>query len=42
MGGDSNQIHLITADGVESWDRASKQDVARRLADRIADALDPH
>jgi phosphopantothenoylcysteine decarboxylase/phosphopantothenate--cysteine ligase len=42
MGGDSNQIHLITADGVESWDPASKQDVARRLADRIADALDPH
>ncbi len=40
MGGDSNQIHLITADGVESWDHASKRDVARRLADRIADALD--
>jgi phosphopantothenoylcysteine decarboxylase / phosphopantothenate---cysteine ligase len=42
MGGDANQVHLITADGVESWDRASKQDVARRLADRISDALDPH
>ena len=39
MGGDSNEIHLITADGVESWDKASKHDVARRLADRIANAL---
>jgi len=40
MGGETNEIHLITADGVESWSRASKADVARRLADRIADALD--
>ena len=39
MGGDSNEIHLFTADGVESWDKASKHDVARRLADRIANAL---
>ena len=39
MGGASNQVHLITDAGVESWERASKQDVARRLADRIADAL---
>jgi phosphopantothenoylcysteine decarboxylase/phosphopantothenate--cysteine ligase len=41
MGGDSNSVHLITADGVESWDKASKADVASRLANRIADALDP-
>jgi phosphopantothenoylcysteine decarboxylase/phosphopantothenate--cysteine ligase len=40
MGGDSNQVHLITADGVEAWERASKADVAARLADRIADELD--
>ena len=39
MGADENAVHLITADGVESWDKAPKQDVARRLADRIADAL---
>jgi phosphopantothenoylcysteine decarboxylase/phosphopantothenate--cysteine ligase len=39
MGGDHNSVHLVTADGVESWERASKEDVARRLADRIADAL---
>lgn len=40
MGGDSNAVHLVTRDGVEYWDHASKQDVARRLADRIANALD--
>jgi phosphopantothenoylcysteine decarboxylase/phosphopantothenate--cysteine ligase len=39
MGADENTVHLITADGVESWDKAPKQDVARHLADRIADAL---
>jgi phosphopantothenoylcysteine decarboxylase/phosphopantothenate--cysteine ligase len=39
MGGDSNRVHLIGADGVESWDEASKSEVARRLADRIADRL---
>jgi phosphopantothenoylcysteine decarboxylase/phosphopantothenate--cysteine ligase len=40
MGGDSNQVHLITAGGVESWERASKAEIAARLADRIADELD--
>ncbi|HWH21918.1 MAG TPA: bifunctional phosphopantothenoylcysteine decarboxylase/phosphopantothenate--cysteine ligase CoaBC [Allosphingosinicella sp.] len=40
MGADSNMVHLVTQSGVETWDRASKRDVARRLADRIADALD--
>jgi len=39
MGGDRNQIHLITADGVDSWPDAAKTDIAARLADRIADAL---
>jgi len=39
MGGEANAVHLVTAEGVESWERASKADVARRLADRIADAL---
>jgi phosphopantothenoylcysteine decarboxylase/phosphopantothenate--cysteine ligase len=39
MGGEDNMIHLVTAAGVESWERASKQEVARRLAERIADAL---
>jgi phosphopantothenoylcysteine decarboxylase/phosphopantothenate--cysteine ligase len=40
MGGEANEVHLITGDGVESWSRASKTEVARRLAERIADALD--
>jgi phosphopantothenoylcysteine decarboxylase/phosphopantothenate--cysteine ligase len=39
MGGDHNRVHLITAQGAESWDSAPKQEVARRLAERIADAL---
>jgi len=39
MGGEENQVHLITAAGAETWDRAPKAEIARRLADRIADAL---
>lgn len=39
MGGDANTIHLVTANGTESWERLPKAQVARRLAQRIADAL---
>ncbi|HEY9552179.1 bifunctional phosphopantothenoylcysteine decarboxylase/phosphopantothenate--cysteine ligase CoaBC [Allosphingosinicella sp.] len=39
MGGDSNTVHLITGEGTESWERAPKEEVARRLAARIADEL---
>jgi phosphopantothenoylcysteine decarboxylase/phosphopantothenate--cysteine ligase len=39
MGGDANAVHLITAGGVEAWERMSKADVARRLAERVAEAL---
>ncbi len=39
FGGEANRVHLITADGVESWERMGKDDVARGLAQRIADAL---
>jgi len=39
MGGDSNAIHLIDSKGDEIWERASKADVARRLAARIAERL---
>lgn len=39
MGGDTNRIHLVTADGVEDWPPLSKPEVARRLAQKIADAL---
>lgn len=39
MGGDANTIHLVTADGVEHWARLPKDEVAARLAGKIADAL---
>lgn len=39
MGGDANEVHLITPECVETWARMSKDDVARQLAERIADAL---
>lgn len=39
MGGERNRVHLVSADGVESWDRMDKVEVARKLADRIAGAL---
>ena len=39
MGGDANLVQVVTDAGVESWDRLAKADVARRLAERIADAL---
>jgi len=39
MGGDANQVHLITAEGAERWDEAPKPEVARRLAERIAEHL---
>ncbi|HUI34105.1 MAG TPA: bifunctional phosphopantothenoylcysteine decarboxylase/phosphopantothenate--cysteine ligase CoaBC [Stellaceae bacterium] len=39
FGGDSNTIHLVSAEGVEDWPPMTKQDVAARLADRIAAAL---
>ena len=39
MGGDANTVHIVSADGVESWEKLPKSDVAARLADRIAAAL---
>lgn len=36
MGGAENAVHLITESGVEDWPRMPKDQVARRLADRIA------
>ena len=40
MGGDSNSVHLVTREGVESWETMTKTEVARRLATRIAAALE--
>ena len=39
MGGHRNRVHLITSDGVEDWPEAAKEEVARHLVERIADAL---
>lgn len=36
FGGDSNTVHLVTAEGVESWPTLRKRAVAERLAERIA------
>ena len=36
FGGAENTIHLVHADGVEDWPRMSKEDVADRLAERVA------
>jgi phosphopantothenoylcysteine decarboxylase / phosphopantothenate---cysteine ligase len=39
MGGAENVVTIVSAAGVESWPRLAKDDVARRLARRIAEAL---
>ncbi len=39
MGGTENAVTLITGDGAEDWPRLPKDEVARRLAQRIALAL---
>jgi phosphopantothenoylcysteine synthetase/decarboxylase len=36
MGGTHNRVHLVTADGVTDWPEESKEEVARRLVQRIA------
>jgi phosphopantothenoylcysteine decarboxylase/phosphopantothenate--cysteine ligase len=36
FGGDSNILHLITADSAETWPRLSKADIGTRLAGAIA------
>ena len=41
MGGDLNQVHIVTASGVESLPEMAKEDVARELVLRAAEALVP-
>jgi phosphopantothenoylcysteine decarboxylase/phosphopantothenate--cysteine ligase len=36
MGGDDNAVAIVSAAGIERWDRMAKSDVAKRLAQRIA------
>jgi phosphopantothenoylcysteine decarboxylase/phosphopantothenate--cysteine ligase len=40
MGGDENSVHFIDASGVDSWGRLSKKEVARRIAERVAQHLE--
>ena len=39
MGGHRNRVHLVTAAGVEDWPEAGKDEVARRLVQRIAEEI---
>ena len=39
MGGDNNRVHIVTAEGVESWERMDKNQIARRIVERIDLAL---
>jgi phosphopantothenoylcysteine decarboxylase/phosphopantothenate--cysteine ligase len=39
MGGAQNAVHLVSATGIEEWPRMDKDEVARRLAQRVAEAL---
>ncbi len=39
MGGAENAVTILSAKGAETWPRLPKDEVARRLAHRIADAL---
>ncbi|MGH6651686.1 MAG: bifunctional phosphopantothenoylcysteine decarboxylase/phosphopantothenate--cysteine ligase CoaBC [Sphingopyxis sp.] len=40
MGGETNQVHIVSKNGVHSWDRLPKEVVARKLMEKIADELD--
>ncbi len=39
MGSDTNRVHLVTGDGAEDWPEATKEDVARKLVERVAETL---
>lgn len=39
MGGNRNRVHLVTGDGVEHWPEMSKDEVARRLIERVSKEL---
>jgi phosphopantothenoylcysteine decarboxylase/phosphopantothenate--cysteine ligase len=39
LGGHRNRVHLVTAEGVDDWPEASKEEVARHLIARVAQAL---
>jgi phosphopantothenoylcysteine decarboxylase/phosphopantothenate--cysteine ligase len=39
MGGSDNSVHIVSAAGVESWEKLPKDEVSRRIAARIDIAL---
>jgi phosphopantothenoylcysteine decarboxylase / phosphopantothenate---cysteine ligase len=39
MGGANNAVHIVTKDGVESWPESDKATIARKLMEKIADAV---
>jgi phosphopantothenoylcysteine decarboxylase/phosphopantothenate--cysteine ligase len=39
MGGANNAFHIITKDGVDSWPESAKDVIARKLMEKVADAL---
>lgn len=39
MGGDSNRVHVVSRQGVESWEDLPKDAVATRLIEKVAHAL---
>ncbi|MCF8472750.1 MAG: bifunctional phosphopantothenoylcysteine decarboxylase/phosphopantothenate synthase [Sphingomonadaceae bacterium] len=39
MGGANNAFHIVTKDGVESWPESAKDVIARKLMEKVADAL---
>jgi phosphopantothenoylcysteine decarboxylase/phosphopantothenate--cysteine ligase len=41
MGGDSNTVHLVSHDGVETWPTLAKEEVASRLVAHIAAMVAP-
>jgi phosphopantothenoylcysteine decarboxylase/phosphopantothenate--cysteine ligase len=42
MGGDTNQVHLITGEGAEAWPQLPKSEVAHSLVTRIGHFLRAH
>lgn len=39
FGGDRNEVHLVSGDGVESWPRLDKSEIATRLIARLTEKL---
>jgi phosphopantothenoylcysteine decarboxylase / phosphopantothenate---cysteine ligase len=42
MGGAANTVHVVTKDGVESWARMAKDEVAEKLATRVLESIEPN